>query len=110
MVKPPKLTFLAREDALKDALEQVQRQGLDGLPVMEDGQLVGVLTRRAAALFVRTKQVAPPEAAAAAMDEPGAPAAASAEAPDPQGAGAPADPDPKSGDSPSSTEGEGTRS
>jgi Zn-dependent protease/CBS domain-containing protein len=82
MVKPPKLTFLAREDALKDALEQVQRQGLDGLPVMEDGQLVGVLTRRAAALFVRTKQVAAPAETGAA---PGS-------------------------DTPSSTEGEGTGS
>jgi Zn-dependent protease/CBS domain-containing protein len=65
MVKPPKLTFLAREGPLKDALEQVQRQGLDGLPVVEDGRLVGVLTRRAAALFVRTKQVAAPEASTA---------------------------------------------
>jgi len=65
MVKPPKLTFLSREDALKDALEKIQRQGLDGLPVMEDGQLVGVLTRRAAALFVRAKQGAAREAAGA---------------------------------------------
>lgn len=56
MVKPPKLTFLSRDDALKDGLERLQRNGLDGLPVMEDGRLVGVLTRRAAALFVRAKQ------------------------------------------------------
>ena len=65
MVKPPKLTFLSREDALKEALEQIQRQGLDGLPVMEEGRLVGVLTRRAAALFVRGKQSAAPEASGA---------------------------------------------
>jgi predicted transcriptional regulator len=83
MVKPPKLAFLSREDALKDALEQIQRQGLDGLPVMEDGHLVGVLTRRAAALFVRTKQGAAP--AAGSGDSPAA-------------------------DGPSSTEGEGTGS
>ena len=66
MVKPPKLTFLSREDPLKDALEQIQRQGLDGLPVMEEGQLVGVLTRRAAAMFVRAKQGAPEATAAEA--------------------------------------------
>ena len=56
MVKPPKMTFLSREEALKDALEQIQRRGLDGLPVMEDDKLVGVLTRRSASLFVRSKQ------------------------------------------------------
>lgn len=65
MVKPPKLTFLSREDPLKDALEQIQRQGLDGLPVMDEGRLVGVLTRRAAALFVRGRQGSAPEASGA---------------------------------------------
>jgi Zn-dependent protease/predicted transcriptional regulator len=56
MAKPPKLTFLSPTDSLRDALEQLQRQRLDGLPVMDAGNLVGVLTRRAAALFVRAKQ------------------------------------------------------
>ena len=60
MVRPPKMTFLGREDGLKGALEHLQRHGLDGLPVMAEGKLVGVLTRRAAALFVRAKQAAPP--------------------------------------------------
>ena len=59
MVKPTKLTFLSRDDALKDALEKIQRQGVDGLPVMDEGALVGVLTRRSAALFVRANQAAP---------------------------------------------------
>jgi Zn-dependent protease len=59
MVKPPKLTFLSREDALKEALEKIQRQGVDGLPVMDEGTLAGVLTRRSAALFVRARQAAP---------------------------------------------------
>jgi Zn-dependent protease len=59
MVRPPKMTFLRREDGLKGALEHLQRHGLDGLPVMADGKLVGVLTRRAAALFVRAKQATP---------------------------------------------------
>jgi Zn-dependent protease/predicted transcriptional regulator len=68
MVKPPKLAFLAREDPLKEALEQLQRNGLDGLPVMEDGRLVGVLTRRSTALFVRGKQGT--ELGARASDQP----------------------------------------
>ena len=65
MVKPPKLTFLSPDGALKDGLEQIQRQWLDGLPVMDDGALVGVLTRRSAALFVRGKQGPSPEASGA---------------------------------------------
>lgn len=84
MVKPPKMTVLALEDALKDALEQFQRKGVDGLPVMDGGKLVGVLTRRSASLFVREKK-------------------------GPAGAGDAAD---SSGtdNTPSSTEGEGTGS
>ena len=82
MVKPPKLTFLSPDGALKDARERMQRQWLDGLPVMDNGALVGVLTRRSAALFVRGKQGPSPEG---------------------RGAGAPAG-------GPSSTEGEGPSS
>jgi Zn-dependent protease/predicted transcriptional regulator len=82
MVKPPKMTFLSREEALRDALEQIQRHGLDGLPVMEDDKLVGVLTRRSASLFVRSKQAG----AAAGTDAGG------------------------TADAPTSTEGEGTGS
>lgn len=65
MVRPPKLTFLSLQDPLKDALEQIQRHGLDGLPVLEDGRLTGVLTRRSAALFVRAKQGGTPDGEAA---------------------------------------------
>jgi len=53
MAKPPRLSFLGPGDALKPALERVQRAGLDGLPVMDDGRLVGVLTRRGVATFVQ---------------------------------------------------------
>jgi len=53
MVQPPRLTFLAPGDALKGALERIQRAGLDGLPVLEDGRLAGVLTRRGIARFVQ---------------------------------------------------------
>ena len=93
MVVPPKMTFLSRSEALKDALEQLQRKGLDGLPVMDDGALIGVLTRRSASLFVRTKQGGAPDPGGAA--DSGAP-------PD---SGAPAD-SADTDDTPSSTEGE----
>jgi Zn-dependent protease/CBS domain-containing protein len=53
MAKPPRLTFLAPDDTIKGALERIQRSGLDGLPVVDDGQLVGVLTRRGVAGFVQ---------------------------------------------------------
>ncbi len=61
MVRPPRLTFLTRKDTLRDALERLQRNGVDGLPVLEDGRLLGVLTRRSAALFVRARQGDPGE-------------------------------------------------
>jgi len=53
MAKPPRLSFLAPGDALKGALERIQRAGLDGLPVVDDGRLAGVLTRRGIATFVQ---------------------------------------------------------
>jgi Zn-dependent protease/CBS domain-containing protein len=65
MVRPPRLTFLAPGDALKGALERMQRTGLDGLPVLEDGRLAGVLTRRGMARFVQGRDKG-------AVTEPGA--------------------------------------
>jgi CBS domain-containing protein len=58
MVRPPRLSFLAAGDSLKGALERLHRGGLDGLPVLEDGRLIGVLTRRGVGLFVRARQQA----------------------------------------------------
>ena len=55
MVKPPRLTFLAPDDPLRSALERIQRAGLDGLPVLDDGALVGILTRRDIATFVQSR-------------------------------------------------------
>jgi Zn-dependent protease/predicted transcriptional regulator len=52
MAKPPKLTFLAPTEPLRTALERIYRAGLDGLPVMEDGSLLGVLTKRGVSLFI----------------------------------------------------------
>lgn len=68
MVRPPKLTFLAPGESLKGALERLGRAGLDGLPVVEDDQLIGMLTRRAAALFVHDRNAATAEGGAAAVD------------------------------------------
>jgi CBS domain-containing protein len=53
MARQPKLTFLAPGDPLRIGLERMQRAGLDGLPVLEDGRLAGVLTRRSIAAFVQ---------------------------------------------------------
>lgn len=62
MVRPPRLTFLSPDDAMKDALERIQRAVLDGLPVVENGRLVGVLTRRAIAAFVQGRSGGDPSA------------------------------------------------
>lgn len=69
MVQPPKLTFLSPGEPLKSALERLGRGGLDGLPVMEDGRLAGMLTRRATAVFVHNRSAA----AKSGGGEPGAP-------------------------------------
>ena len=53
MARPPKLTFLSPADSLKSALEALQRAALDGLPVLEDDRLVGVLTRRGVARLLQ---------------------------------------------------------
>jgi Zn-dependent protease/predicted transcriptional regulator len=45
MVKPPRVAFLAPDDPLPGAVAALQRANLDGLPVVEDGKLVGMVTR-----------------------------------------------------------------
>ena len=55
MAKPPKVTFIAPTDPLKQGLERIFRSGLDGLPVVEDGHLVGVLTKRGVGRFIGQK-------------------------------------------------------
>ena len=59
MARPPRLTFLAPGEPLRTALERIQRAGLDGLPVLEDGKLAGVLTRGAVASFVQAHRPPP---------------------------------------------------
>ncbi len=58
MIRPPRLTLLSPADPLKVALERLQRAGLDGLPVVDDGKLVGVLTRRGAAAYLQGRSKA----------------------------------------------------
>lgn len=55
MATPPKVSFLAPTDPLKVALERIQRSGLDGLPVLEDGRLLGMLTRRGVGRFIQER-------------------------------------------------------
>ncbi|MBI2780318.1 MAG: CBS domain-containing protein [Chloroflexi bacterium] len=55
MAKPPKLTFLAPTEPLRQALERIYKAGIDGLPVMEEGHLLGVLTKRGIGRFVHER-------------------------------------------------------
>jgi Zn-dependent protease len=55
MAAPPAAPFLDVADPLVDALEALQRTGLDGLAVMEAGELAGMLTRRVAADAIRSR-------------------------------------------------------
>ena len=63
MARPPKLVFLAPGEPLRAALDRVYRAGLDGLPVMDDGRLVGLLTKRGVARFIAAKSEATEKAA-----------------------------------------------
>jgi Zn-dependent protease len=56
MATPPRLTFLAPTASLREGLEQVAKSRLDGLPVLEDGKLVGVLSRRSIGRFIGEKR------------------------------------------------------
>jgi Zn-dependent protease/CBS domain-containing protein len=58
MVEPPKLSFLAPGEPLKQALERIHKAGVDGLPVVEDGKLVGMLTRLGVGTYVKARQEA----------------------------------------------------
>jgi hypothetical protein len=74
MARPPRLPIVAPEDGLVSAVERLQRSGLDGLPVVEHGRLVGVLTRRSIGLAVqaRTAGGRAGEAGSAGQDPSGA--------------------------------------
>lgn len=55
MVKPPRLALLGPDQELVEGLDRLQGSGLDGVPVVDDGRLVGILTRRAIGAAVRDK-------------------------------------------------------
>jgi len=58
MVKPPKLSMLAPGDPMKAALERIHGAGVDGLPVVEEGRLVGMLTRLGVGTFIQERRTA----------------------------------------------------
>ncbi|HEY5629732.1 MAG TPA: site-2 protease family protein [Candidatus Limnocylindrales bacterium] len=62
MATPPAAPLVRVEDAIWGVMETMQRRGLDGLAVVEDGHLVGMVTRDSAAAAMRTRlpAVSPP--------------------------------------------------
>jgi len=66
MAKPPKMVVLQPDLSLIAGLEQLQRTGLDGLPVIDGADLVGVLTRRSAGEVARHHSAATDAASASA--------------------------------------------
>lgn len=55
MAKPPRMVAIRSEVRLVEAVERLMRSGLDGIPVIDDGHLQGVLTRRAVGEIVRER-------------------------------------------------------
>jgi Zn-dependent protease/CBS domain-containing protein len=70
MARPPRLPMLDPGDGLVSAVEQLQRAGLDGLPVLAEGRLVGVLTRRSIGLALQGRTAARRKSAAGAPPAP----------------------------------------
>ena len=70
MARPPRFPMLDPGDGLVSAVEQLQRAGLDGLPVLSEGRLVGVLTRRSIGLALQGRTAARRTPAAAAPTPP----------------------------------------
>ncbi|TAL13128.1 MAG: CBS domain-containing protein [Chloroflexota bacterium] len=62
MTRPPRMVELAPGAGLVDAVERLHRSGLDGLPVILDGALQGVLTRRSVGQVVRDRTASQPAA------------------------------------------------
>jgi len=56
MIAPPRLVVLGPGQTLLEGVDRLQGSGLDGLPVVEEGRLVGMLTRRAIGDAVREKR------------------------------------------------------
>lgn len=71
MATPPKLTILRPDVDLKGALEQLQRAGLDGLPVVDEDRLVGVLTRHSIGRLVQARRAGGPKPEEPPTPDPG---------------------------------------
>jgi CBS domain-containing protein len=55
MVRPPSTATIAPGDSLWSALDRLRRTGLDGLPVVDDGGFVGLITRRLIASAIQDR-------------------------------------------------------
>ena len=55
MAKPPLAPLLTRAESLWAVMETMQRRGLDGLAVVEEGRLLGMVTRDSAAEAMRDR-------------------------------------------------------
>jgi Zn-dependent protease len=55
MIAPPGLPFLNARDTLWSALDRLRRTGLDGLPVVDAGALLGIVTRRVIAETIQAR-------------------------------------------------------
>jgi CBS domain-containing protein len=58
MARPPRMPTVAPGEGLVAAVNRLHRSGLDGLPVLDSGRLVGVLTRRSIGLAVGSRTAA----------------------------------------------------
>ena len=58
MIRPPRMPILKLDQSLISAIEELQRAGLDGAPVISDDKLVGVLTRRSIGAAVAARREA----------------------------------------------------
>lgn len=72
MAKPPKLTTLTPDEPIRPALERLYRAGVDGLPVVEGGRLIGVMTRQGVGRFVAKAQGRLGDTAGTRPSDPGA--------------------------------------
>jgi Zn-dependent protease/CBS domain-containing protein len=55
MVSPPRLPFVDARDTLWSALDRLRRSGLDGLPVVDAGALLGIVTRQGIAETIQDR-------------------------------------------------------
>ncbi len=55
MATPPHAPFVAPTDAIWGVMETMQKRGLDGLAVVEEGRLVGVVTRESVGQVMRSR-------------------------------------------------------